>query len=48
MTSCQRELDLLWTKDSVLMRYRTKIARVNFMITSTKHYVLLVSHFINK
>ena len=45
--NCEIELDLLWTKDCVLIEHRNNITRINFMITSTKLYVSVVTLFIN-
>ena len=41
------ELDLSWTKICVLIEHNNSIAGANFMITSTKIYVPVVTLFIN-
>ena len=41
--NCEVELDLLWTKDCVLVQYHNNITAVNLIITSTGFYVLVVT-----
>ena len=41
------ELDLLWTKDCVLIQHHNNITGTNIMITSTKLYVPVVTMSIN-
>ena len=43
LTSCEVELDLLWTKDCVLIERHSNITVVNFVITSTTLYVSVVT-----
>ena len=47
LINCDIELDLSWTKDFVLTEYHNNITGVNFMIPSNKHYVPVVTLFIN-
>ena len=46
--NCEVELDLSWIKYCVLIEHRNNVTGVNFMITSTKRYVPVVSLSINK
>ena len=48
LINCEIELDLSWTKESVLIEHNNNIAGVNFMITSTKIYVSVVTLSINE
>ena len=43
LVNCEVELDLLWTKDCVLIIHHNNITWVYFMITSTKLYVPVVT-----
>ena len=43
MMDCEIQLNLLWTKDCVLIQHHNNITRKNFMITSTKLYVPVVT-----
>ena len=45
LINCEEELDLLWRKDPVLIELHNNIRGVNFMITSTKGYVPVVTFF---
>ena len=47
LINCEIELDLSWAKDCVLIEHHNKITGVNFMITSTKVYVPVVTFSIN-
>ena len=47
LINCERELDLSWTKDCVLIEHHNNIAGVNCMITSTELYVPVVTLSIN-
>ena len=41
------ELDLLWTKDCVLVEYKNNITGIGFKITNTKLYTLVVTLSVN-
>ena len=43
LMDCEIELNLLWTKDCVLIQHHNNITGKNFMITSTKLYVPVVT-----
>ena len=43
LINCEVQFDLSWTKDCVLMEHQNNITGVNFMITSTKLYVPVVT-----
>ena len=43
LIKCEIELDLSWTKDCVLIEHHNNMAGVNFMITSTKLHVSVVT-----
>ena len=45
--NCEIELDLSWTKNCVLTEQNSNITGVNFVITSTKLYVPVVTLLIN-
>ena len=45
LINCEEELDLLWRKDSVLIELHNNIRGENFMITSSKGYVPVVTFF---
>ena len=45
LINCEEELDLLWRKDSVLIELHNNIRGKNFMITSSKGYVPVVTFF---
>ena len=45
LINCEEELDLLWRKDSVLIELYNNIRGENFMITSSKGYVPVVTFF---
>ena len=47
LINCEIELDLSWTKDCALIEKNNNIAGVNFVITSTKLYVPVVTLSIN-
>ena len=47
LTNCEIELDLSWSKDCVLIEQNNNITGVNFFITSTKLYVVVVTLSIN-
>ena len=47
LINCEIELDLSWTKDCVLTEQNNNITGVNFVITSTKLYVAVVTLSIN-
>ena len=47
LINCEIELDLSWTKDCVLIEQNDNITGVNFVITSTKLYVPVVTLSIN-
>ena len=36
LMNCEVELDLLWTRDYILVKHHNNITEVNFIITSTK------------
>ena len=43
LINCEIELDLSWTKECVLIEQNNNITGVNFVITSTKLYVPVVT-----
>ena len=43
LINCEVQFDLSWTKDCVLVEHQNNITGVNFMITSTKLYVPVVT-----
>ena len=43
LINCEIELDLTWTKDCVFIEHHNNITVVNFMISSTKLYVPVVT-----
>ena len=43
LINCEIELDLSWTKDSVLIEQNNNITGINFVITRTKRYVPVVT-----
>ena len=47
LINCEIELDLSWTRDCVLIEQNNYITGVNFVITSTKFYVPVVTLSIN-
>ena len=47
LINCKIELDLLWTKDCALIENHNNITEVNFIITSTKLNVPVVTLSIN-
>ena len=47
LINCKIELDLSWTKNCVLIENHDNITGINFTITSTKLYVLVVTLLIN-
>ena len=47
LINCEIEFDSLWTKDCVLIEQNNNIAGVNFVITSTKLYVPVVTFSVN-
>ena len=47
LISCEIELDLLWIKDCVLIEHHNNIIGVDFMISSTKFYVPVVTLSVN-
>ena len=47
LLNCEIELEISWTKDCVLIQYHNNITGTNFMITSTKLYVPVVTLSIN-
>ena len=47
LINCEKELDLSWTKDCVLIEQNNNITGVNFVITSTTLYFPVVSLSIN-
>ena len=47
LINCEIEFDLAWAKDCVLIEHHSNIARTNFMITSTKFDVPVVTLTIN-
>ena len=47
LINCDIELDLSWTKDCVLIEQNNNISGVNFVITSTKLYVPVVTLSMN-
>ena len=47
LINCKIELDLSWTKDCVLIEQNNNITGVNFVTTSTKLYVPVVTLPIN-
>ena len=47
MINCEKERDLSWTKDCVLIEQNNNITGVNFVITRTKFYVLVTISTIN-
>ena len=47
LRSFEIELKLSWTKDCVLIEQNNNIAGVNFVISSTKRYVLVITLSIN-
>ena len=47
LISYEVELDLSWTKDCVLIEWNNNSTAVNFVITSTKRYVPVVTLSIN-
>ena len=47
LINCEIELDLTWSKDCVMIENLSNVRGVNFMITSTKLYVSVVTLSIN-
>ena len=47
LINCETGFDLSWTKSCVLIEYHNNITGINFMITSTKLYVPVVTLYIN-
>ena len=47
LINCEIELDLLWTKDCVLIEQNNNITGVNFVVTCTKLYVQVVTFSVN-
>ena len=45
--NCEVDLDLLWKTDSALIEHHNYMAIVNFIITSTKIYVSVVTLSLN-
>ena len=43
LINCEIELDLSWTKDCVLIEQHINIIGINFVIITTKLYVLVVA-----
>ena len=47
LINCEIELDLSWTKDCVLIEQNNNITSANFVLTTTKRYVPVVTLSIN-
>ena len=47
LLNCEVQLDSTWTKDCVLIEHHNNIKKANFMTTSTKLYLPVVTFFIN-
>ena len=47
LVNCQVELELLWTKDYLLIEHHNNIKGVSIMITTTKSYVSVAPYSIN-